>query len=460
MKKDPSAKLSPVHQNFILGTVGSVIFGYTLRAIFQFQGVSDIYWVIFIALGPILGYFSGRERARMERLKREKAELELNIGEIKRSLALSTKKYRLLVENANDAIFLTTLNGKFLLFNEATCLLSGYSKSELKNMTLNQLQVSESDDVQKRKAWLDNGVYRYEEDWKTKSGNIISLSINSRWIQMNENRLVLHIARDVVKQKEVSREDEAAKIKKLHEHQLIESATMQRTIFSLMTEPLTSTLKTINYLSKQYTDEEEKLSALVKEWNNIRAMLKVLPSKNARDLTSSPTKWNFNDIVNQEIQYLKATTGSNLSFLQTTFAPDLPMVYGMGREFSVGVGFLLRAMIKALEIADRKELSVSTHSMDEHVMLEIWAPIKQSISFELCKLIDPFYDKEKKFTKEDEKQGLAVYDALFSSFSAKMDIGQEDGKGTIIRVRVPKTKEGKSITPKTTHDKIDDTLII
>jgi len=460
MKKDPLSKLSPVHQNIILGSVGSFVFGYILRILFSHQGIPDTFWIIFMVLGPILGFFSGRERLRMERLKKEKAELELNMGEIKRSLALSTKKYRLLVENANDAIYLTTLNGKFLLFNEATCLFSGYSKSELKNMTLDQLQASEGDDMKKRKAWLDNGMYRYEEDWKTKSGNTISLSINARWIQINENRLVLHIGRDIVRQKEVSREDEAAKIRQLYERQLIESASMQRTIFSLMTDPLTNTLKTINYLSKQYGDEERKLSELLKDWDNIRAMLKVLPSKNARDLTSSPTRWNFNDILNQEIQYLKSTMGSNLAFLQTTFASDLPMVYGLGRDLSMAVSFVLRAMIKSLETASRKELSVSTHNMDEHIFLEIWAPSTQSINFELCKLVDPFYDEEQKFTKEKEKQGLAVYQILFSSFGAKMDIGQQEGKGTIIRIRVPISKDGKSIPPKVSQDRLDDTLII
>lgn len=126
----------------------------------------------------------------------------------------------------------------------------------------------------------------------------------------------------------------------------------------------------------------------------------------------------------------------------------------------MAVSFVLRAMIKSLETASRKELSVSTHNMDEHIFLEIWAPSTQSINFELCKLVDPFYDEEQKFTKEKEKQGLAVYQILFSSFGAKMDIGQQEGKGTIIRIRVPISKDGKSIPPKVSQDRLDDTLII
>ena len=116
--KEKIQQLNAVTQNLILGTVTGVIVGYNLKIFFQHTGKPDLIWLLFLFLGPFLGYFSGRERQRVEKLKKEKMTLEENLSAVENALNKSKKKYRLLVERASDAIFLTSAEGRFILFNE------------------------------------------------------------------------------------------------------------------------------------------------------------------------------------------------------------------------------------------------------------------------------------------------------------------------------------------------------
>ena len=151
-----SAKINRIRartQNLILGSVTGTIVGVNLRIIFQRVGATDLIWMMFFLLGPAIGYLSGKERERIENLKQEKSLLKENLDKIQESLKKSTQKYKLLVEQANEAIFLTSAQGKILLFNQALALLTGYSKEQLKKMNISQLNNHEKNDIKERKLF-------------------------------------------------------------------------------------------------------------------------------------------------------------------------------------------------------------------------------------------------------------------------------------------------------------------
>ena len=77
-----SNRIKPVVQNVILGSVTGVMVGINLRTLFLRVGGTDIVWPLFFILGPAIGYFSGKERERFEKLKKEKQDLEENLNKI------------------------------------------------------------------------------------------------------------------------------------------------------------------------------------------------------------------------------------------------------------------------------------------------------------------------------------------------------------------------------------------
>ena len=66
------SKLSAVTQNVIIGCVAGLIIGYNLKYIFNSIGASDLLWLMFFVIGPLVGFLSGKERQRYEKLRKVK----------------------------------------------------------------------------------------------------------------------------------------------------------------------------------------------------------------------------------------------------------------------------------------------------------------------------------------------------------------------------------------------------
>lgn len=434
-------RLSYVTQNVILGTVTGSMVAYNLRLIFLRVGGADLIWVVFFFIGPAIGYLSGKERQRMEKLKKEKTRIEESLSQIQDALKKSTKKYRLLVEHANDAIFLTTADGRFMLFNEATCNFSGYSKNELRKMNLSQLQMAEHVGDKEQKSWLDNGVHRYEDTWQNKSGNKVYLDVNARWIQMGSHQLILHIGRDTLRQNADEREEQARDIRQFHETKILETSAVQSATYARFTRPLANTIKLIQYLLQAVPEESERLSEVLADWGRTQKMTQWLPVKNQRDLKTTPCRWDLNEIIRQELLYLEMVINAKGFIKEMNLAKRLPMVFGFGRDFSIAFGTVFRAMWDSVKNTRQKSFSVATRNMDDHVVVEIHSQSSTQFEEHLCNVADPFFKEGDSGGRSRTETGFLACKQLFETMSAILDVGQEKGKGTLVRVRVPSIQD-------------------
>ena len=112
----------------------------------------------------------------------------------------SEEKYRSLLEQASDAIYLSDLKGNFIDVNESMCKITGYSKGELL-----QLNIADIIDPEQLKAdlvtWDQNlreGSIIRERRFAGKGGNIFEVECNVKRIANNQ---VLVIARDITDRK-------------------------------------------------------------------------------------------------------------------------------------------------------------------------------------------------------------------------------------------------------------------
>jgi len=439
--KQTQQKMSYVVQNVILGTITGAMVAYNLRIIFTRIGATDLIWIFFILLGPTLGYLSGKERQRLERLRNEKEHLEEDLTKIRSALSQTTKKYRLLVEYANDAIFLTTVGGRFVLYNEAMCLLSGYNKKELKNMNISQLQVDEEMTEKHRTAWLDNGIYRYEETWRNKNGDEVILDINARYIKLGVHQVILHVGRDVIRQSETNQENKVQDIRSFQESKLMEISHVQSILTRLTSAPLRQTTQLIQSLLQEYPQEEKRLSPVISDWKIAQKYMRWLSAKNARDLKVTPCRWDLNDILKQELFYMELLSGTKGFIKQTSFSSNNPLVFGFGRDFSLAFGTVLKAALESLSKSAGNKFSVSTRTMDDHNLVEI--DIDGSVKFKetLCKITDPFFRDEDSKARGKTEIGFLACQRFFETLGSKMDVGQRGDESTIVRIRVPAIEE-------------------
>ena len=124
------------------------------------------------------------------------------------SLQKSEEKYRVLIESANDAVFIHKIDekgkpGPFLEVNEVACRRLGYSKEEFSRMSPFELDAPPSLNhiSQTMEKLRTEGHAVFETSHVTKDGQRIPVEISTKVVNLKDGPLLLSIARDITKRK-------------------------------------------------------------------------------------------------------------------------------------------------------------------------------------------------------------------------------------------------------------------
>jgi PAS domain S-box-containing protein len=123
-------------------------------------------------------------------------------------LDASEDRFRLVFENAKDAIFIEQLDGKILAANQAACELFGYSKEEMLQLSVFDLVPAEVHEKipDLRPASRPNGKFFLEEVYNLhKSGKKISVEVSANRIFIGGTEVVVAIVRDISERKKNER---------------------------------------------------------------------------------------------------------------------------------------------------------------------------------------------------------------------------------------------------------------
>ncbi len=119
----------------------------------------------------------------------------------------SEEKYRLIYENAQEAIFTYDRNLRFLGMNSKACELSGYSEEELSGKNIFDLGILHPDDVEKaresQERLLGGETVQLELRFITRSGSVVDAEVTVGPVMDQEGRLlaVTNVARDITERK-------------------------------------------------------------------------------------------------------------------------------------------------------------------------------------------------------------------------------------------------------------------
>jgi PAS domain S-box-containing protein len=132
--------------------------------------------------------------------ERKKSEFELRDSE---------SKYKMLFNNANDAVFVTQLSkeksyGDFIEVNEVACEMLGYSKEEFLRLSPSAIVAPKSivDFNFNLNRLMKEGHVIYDLVHRAKDRKLIPVEINSHLFQYNDKPTVLSIARDITERKQ------------------------------------------------------------------------------------------------------------------------------------------------------------------------------------------------------------------------------------------------------------------
>ncbi len=127
--------------------------------------------------------------------------------EIIDALKVSESRYRQLFENANDIIYVHDLKGNYVSINQAAQRLFGYTLEEALTLNMKDIAAPEHLNLVKeklsKKITGTSGQTVYEIDCITKSGDRISLEVNSSVIMKDGSPIAVQgIARDITERRQ------------------------------------------------------------------------------------------------------------------------------------------------------------------------------------------------------------------------------------------------------------------
>jgi len=144
-------------------------------------------------------------RARAEHAASELAESEATIRQTlaerelaEEALRESEERYRELVENANDIVYVLDFDGRITSINKAAEMILGYSQDELLTMNLKELLASESIVIGEQMLTSGHQRTNYEVDVVTKGNRVLTLETSNKLITKGSQAVGIQgIARDI-----------------------------------------------------------------------------------------------------------------------------------------------------------------------------------------------------------------------------------------------------------------------
>jgi len=127
---------------------------------------------------------------------------KLELLELNMTIRSSEERQRMILETAIDGFWLVDMQGKLMEVNDAYCRLSGYTKQELLNMNVSELEASETNKetiahLQKLKELRED---RFESKHRRKDGTVYDLEISVQYREDKGGQMVVFL-RDITKQK-------------------------------------------------------------------------------------------------------------------------------------------------------------------------------------------------------------------------------------------------------------------
>jgi len=128
--------------------------------------------------------------------------LESNKSSVRASKK-SEEKFRMVFDNANDAIFIHTFNGRMLEVNQTACERLGYSKEELLKLSPMEIDTPEYFALYNECVveLQEKGTFVIETAHVCKDGTVIPIELSTKIILHEGLPAILSIARDITKRK-------------------------------------------------------------------------------------------------------------------------------------------------------------------------------------------------------------------------------------------------------------------
>ena len=184
----------------------------TTISFFVLHHVQTDHYAVSVAAYATVGIGLGWAVERVVTQRRHLQDAVAELQAMQRQLWASQKRYRLLFEASNDAVYLHGLDAhgepsRFVAVNDATCRLLGYTREELLGLTPRAVDAPATPGQLRRvmERLLHEDSIVYESARKTRDGHQVPVEISSSLTDVDGEPMVLSISRDIAVRKKTER---------------------------------------------------------------------------------------------------------------------------------------------------------------------------------------------------------------------------------------------------------------
>lgn len=203
--------------------------------------------------------------------------------------------------------------------------------------------------------------------------------------------------------------------------------------------PLTSISGYIQIWQRRGQPTPEALSTVAQETTRLNAIVDKLLFF-ARPAESKFQPCNLNDLVEQVLQFVAEGYGSSRVKVQTALAPDLPLARVDPEQMKQVLMNIVYNAYQAMPEGGTLRVRTGLSSDREYVAVTV-ADTGCGIPPEnLSRIFDPFFTTK----AQGSGLGLALAHEIISAHGGYVDVKSKVGAGTVLRVYIPRYKEGES----------------
>jgi two-component system sensor histidine kinase AtoS len=428
-----------------------------LIAVLAFTVIRGVTGPITVLLDATRKLKAGNLEYRIEGLRDEFGELAIgfnvmagSLTEQMRKIEESEKRYRLLFENAGDAIFILDAEGdaagNIVAANQAAAVMHGYSHDELLALNIRDLDAPEdAARIADRMRRMFNGEWvKTAVDHFKKDGTRFPVEISASLLELGNHKYILAIDRDITERKQMEQVLQRAE-------QIRSAGELATGLAHEIKNPLAGIKVSIEVLShsmEKTLPEEDKeiLAKVIDEIRRIESLIKGLLN------FARPPQPHF---VNTDVNAVLDSVAS-MVLQNRARTPEAPQSISVVKDFDnhlplikadpmqlrqVFINLLLNAVDS---MKDGGVLGMRTRfdTAAQAVLLEISDTGRGIDAAVMDKLFQPFFTTKSK----GSGLGLAISKRLIEDHGGKIRVEQNPGGGATFTISLPVAQSERTHT--------------
>ncbi|MFH1862612.1 MAG: PAS domain S-box protein, partial [bacterium] len=285
-------------------------------------------------------------------------------------LSDSESKYRSLVENSNDALYILQ-DRQFVLVNRKFEELLGFKQEEVNQPGFDFAKLVAPESVpfiEERSRRMQQGEKlspRYEFKGISKSGKIIDFDVSVSYITYNGRPAVQGILRDISDRKRMEERQKEMQLELMQHARLSSIGMLAAGIAHNINTPLQGIANHIELL-KMTREDVPYLESMLSQVQRISSIINNMLHKGRQEQDQSEREIDLNQLLIEELNFL----GADFTFKHDVqkdyqFDPQLPAIWGVYSDFSQSLLNIIRNALDAMYASEKKKLTVQTRALDD-----------------------------------------------------------------------------------------------